>query len=270
MDGLGGASSKPLTAPPKTRICYICGRQYGLHSYEIHLKQCKDLWIAREAHKSDPRERKKLPEDPALRLQGGGAGGSAEGEVSAAKAVSAPSGAGAPSLDELNKLASAAFNTEALDTCAYCGRTFLPEKLITHNKSCTADKPARRVDHPVRRGTEQPKISFAPSPVRPKTTQSIRPAADNIEGREDEITSFSPIAGHMGGAAGRGLRKANAAAKVITTPKDTREAKKSINSKEETVEYLSKRVDDMESIVEELVKVITEVKETIATLARIP
>jgi hypothetical protein len=39
-------------------------RQYGTSSYDIHLKQCKELWIARE----DPKERKPLPEDPLLSM----------------------------------------------------------------------------------------------------------------------------------------------------------------------------------------------------------
>jgi hypothetical protein len=38
---------------PKTRMCHICGRQYGLHSFDIHLKQCKELWIAREVLDAD-------------------------------------------------------------------------------------------------------------------------------------------------------------------------------------------------------------------------
>ncbi len=64
MNDMGdGTPSKTLSAGPKSRVCYICGRPYGTNSYEIHLKQCKELWIARE-EKKDPKERKKLPEDP--------------------------------------------------------------------------------------------------------------------------------------------------------------------------------------------------------------
>ena len=29
---------------PKTLICYICGREYGSASLEIHLKTCKKKW----------------------------------------------------------------------------------------------------------------------------------------------------------------------------------------------------------------------------------
>ena len=40
-----------LAPRPKTRLCHVCGRQYGTHSFDIHLKQCKDLWVAREGLK---------------------------------------------------------------------------------------------------------------------------------------------------------------------------------------------------------------------------
>lgn len=32
---------------------------------------------------------------------------------------------------------------QALVACAYCGRTFLPEKLEIHNRSCTPEHPAK-------------------------------------------------------------------------------------------------------------------------------
>jgi hypothetical protein len=39
--------------------------QYGVASFDIHLKQCKELWIKREEHK--PRDqRRPLPEAPEM------------------------------------------------------------------------------------------------------------------------------------------------------------------------------------------------------------
>ena len=29
---------------PKTLICFICGREYGTKSLEIHLKACEKKW----------------------------------------------------------------------------------------------------------------------------------------------------------------------------------------------------------------------------------
>lgn len=39
-----------LAAGPVTRVCHVCGRQYGLSSFEIHLKQCKKLWVQQARH----------------------------------------------------------------------------------------------------------------------------------------------------------------------------------------------------------------------------
>ena len=141
MNSLGPAEPRGIGRGPPTRICYICGRPYGVNSYDIHLKQCKELWVAREELK-EPRERKPLPPDPALKLNQTNKSGN-------------NNGISVQNLDEINKLASEAFNTVSLARCQYCQRTFLPEKLVIHHKSCTPDHPSRRVDESVKRGVEQ-------------------------------------------------------------------------------------------------------------------
>lgn len=245
MNDSFGSTPKKLAPGPKTRVCYVCGRQYGLHSFEIHLKQCKELWIAREAEK-DPRVRKPLPEDPMLKLgialdeasQGSGNGGGGGGALSARK------------LEEINRISTQAFNTEALSACEFCGRTFLPEKLAIHNKSCTADNPARKVTDSVnrRQGNSNNTTSLATpnkssnsaeysTPVRPvsagkKTavrmstgggagtgTASNAPLSnrnsavhESIEGTETDgsVTNLrvedGNLVGHMGGSSGRPWR----------------------------------------------------------------
>ena len=129
---------------PIARVCYICGRQYGLSSYDIHLKQCKELWIARE-EKNPPKDRRPLPEDPFVNFTGSSKGTNNEAN-----------------LEELNKIAQEQFKTAALVACQYCNRTFLPEKLLIHNRSCTVDTPAKKVE----------KLATPhATPERPKTTQ---------------------------------------------------------------------------------------------------
>ncbi|RYH07160.1 hypothetical protein EON65_42035 [archaeon] len=269
MDGgLGGGAKQQLSPGPKARICYICGRQYMLHSYEIHLKQCKELWIAREAQKPE-RERKPLPEDPALRLMGGGgggkkkkssAGGGDDGDGDGDNDTNT-GGAEGLSLDEINRLANEAYNTESLSTCAHCGRTFLPEKLAIHNKSCTAEHPARRVNEGVRKGTDVPKIS-QPSPARPSTTSGTRcvqssPAPDTIS----EDSEGGHLAGAMGGPAGRNIRKAKTTKAANSAPPP------SFGSKEEAIEFLASKVEAMEGMMEEMVRSIAQVKSTITSLS---
>jgi hypothetical protein len=57
-------------------------------------------------------------------------------------------------LDALNAALQEIWTTETLLRCQNCNRTFLPEKLKIHNRSCTAANPARRVDEPVKRGND--------------------------------------------------------------------------------------------------------------------
>jgi hypothetical protein len=44
-------------------MCYICGREYGTASLEIHLKVCKKKWITAEEQKPK-KDRRPLPEPP--------------------------------------------------------------------------------------------------------------------------------------------------------------------------------------------------------------
>ena len=105
--------------PPPIVVCYLCGREYGRASIEIHQKQCKEKWVKIE-EKKPKHLRKPLPPEPLER-----------------------SGAG---LEAYNRAASEAFNTAVLVPCEFCGRTFLEEKLAIHNRSCTRENPARSVN----------------------------------------------------------------------------------------------------------------------------
>jgi hypothetical protein len=38
-------SAKPKNVQrPKTLVCFICGREYGTKSLEIHIKACEKKW----------------------------------------------------------------------------------------------------------------------------------------------------------------------------------------------------------------------------------
>ena len=52
----GGPGGAPLNwnaakeiKKPKALVCYICGREFGTASLEIHLKTCKKKWEQAEA-----------------------------------------------------------------------------------------------------------------------------------------------------------------------------------------------------------------------------
>ena len=98
---------------PKTLVCYICGREFGTTSLDIHLKSCKKKWEAQEAQKPK-NERKPLPEPPSEKQ-------------------ALTSGDHTDSRAKLYNVAAAdQFNNEVLDRCEGCGRTFNPDALIKH------------------------------------------------------------------------------------------------------------------------------------------
>lgn len=122
---------------PKARVCYICGRPTLLPGFENHVSQCRALFEQREALKP-PKERRPCPQDPYLSLYSHGGGA----EVSKNRKSSAWGDQSV--LDDINAATSKAWK-DTLSPCKFCGRSFLPEKLIIHNRSCTASNPARSV-----------------------------------------------------------------------------------------------------------------------------
>lgn len=125
--GLGGGN-QGFGAKPRAVVCYICGREYGTKSIDIHVKQCIKKWEDAESQKP-PRERRPVPQPPSGfdELKIGGSGG-----VNQA------------ALDSYNDAAFDAYNTKALVPCQGCGRTFLPESLEKHLKGCKAGAAAKK------------------------------------------------------------------------------------------------------------------------------
>uniref|UniRef100_U3J694 Zinc finger protein 475 n=3 Tax=Anas TaxID=8835 RepID=U3J694_ANAPP len=103
---------------PPTVICYICGREYGTTSISIHEPQCLKKWH-QENDMLPKRLRRPEPKKP---------------EVNPIQAK------GFYDLDALNEAAWISAQNQ-LVPCDICGRTFLPDRLIVHQKSCKP-KPA--------------------------------------------------------------------------------------------------------------------------------
>lgn len=281
-------NTRQLAPGPKARVCYVCGRQYMLHSFDIHIKQCKELFLAREALK-DPKERKKLPEDPMEKLGFNGGQSPEKRSSSDAAGAASPSPANTEglSLDEINRMATEAFNNEALSRCAFCGRTFLPEKLAIHNRSCTAENPARKVTDGVRKGLPTPDISSSDQPKRPATSSGLpsRPRKVPSEATQgsDEISPTKDVPGksgethlklengelrgHIGGMAGRNIR----ATKAPTEAKDLDiSAIPEFSSKEEGISLISQRLDVLEGMAGTIFNSISELKAALNRLKNVP
>ncbi|KFQ46794.1 Zinc finger protein 474, partial [Nestor notabilis] len=98
---------------PPTVICYICGREYGTKSISIHEPQCLKKWhqdndlLPKHLRRPEP----KKPEVRPVQARG------------------------MYDLDSLNEAASISAQNQ-LVPCDICGRTFLPDRLIVHQKSC--------------------------------------------------------------------------------------------------------------------------------------
>ena len=148
MAAVGGSAG--FGSKPRALVCHICGREFGTKSLAIHIKACTKKWEDAEAQKP-PRERRPVPQVPQA-------------------AADVPIGASNADLDRRNEVAMAAFEEQAMMQCEHCGRTFLAERLPVHQRSCTAEHPARAVNG---KGGPAEETKAAPiaaprSPARPE------------------------------------------------------------------------------------------------------
>ncbi|XP_072748466.1 uncharacterized protein Cactin [Anoplolepis gracilipes] len=102
------SSPASMKRGPKTITCYICGREFGTASFPIHEPRCMQKWD-RENNLLPPSQRRPRPQRPAVGV-------------------------------EHSDWNAAAWeqSQEQLVPCAKCGRTFLPERLPIHERSCKA------------------------------------------------------------------------------------------------------------------------------------
>ncbi|KFQ39498.1 Zinc finger protein 474, partial [Mesitornis unicolor] len=98
---------------PPTLICYVCGCEYGTKSISIHEPQCLKKWH-RENDMLPKHLRRPEPKKPV---------------VSSIKAK------GFYDLDSLKEATWTSAQNQ-LVPCDICGRTFLPDTLIVHQRSC--------------------------------------------------------------------------------------------------------------------------------------
>ena len=97
-------------APPRLPSCHLCGRQFGTTSLGIHIKACKQRW-EREHGRAAPEPDVEMP-------------------------LGAP--AGSKAWEQFNAAANSKFNTDTLQPCPHCNRTFLPDRLPIHLRSCAS------------------------------------------------------------------------------------------------------------------------------------
>jgi hypothetical protein len=89
------------------------------HSIDIHLPQCERLWMQRQA-KLPKSKRKPVPQLLLLNRN---------------KRMT---------LEERNEMAMGVYQDTALAACNYCCRTFLPDRLVVHLRSCAPRNHGKR------------------------------------------------------------------------------------------------------------------------------
>ena len=97
-----------MPAPPALPACHLCGRQFGTSSLGIHLKACKERW---------EREHGRPAPEPSAPIPVGAKAGGKEWA-------------------KFNATAMETFETETMEACPHCLRTFLPDRLQVHLRTC--------------------------------------------------------------------------------------------------------------------------------------
>lgn len=108
--------NKASKAPPEPRkpqsvVCYICSREFGTKSISIHEPQCLEKWH-KENEKLPRNQRRNVPTKP-------------EGILSSGNYDSSKYNEEAWKASQAN-----------LAQCPNCSRTFLPDRLVVHLRSC--------------------------------------------------------------------------------------------------------------------------------------
>lgn len=186
-----GPSPRAKTAlaamPPgikRTVVCYICGREYGSKSIDIHEPKCLEKWKL-ENKQLPKHQRRPLPRKPEI-LSGG---------------------SGHVTLEQRNEAATRA-HYDNLVPCGNCGRTFLPDRLAIHERSCLKGPPKSGIQRPrtggvsIRRSYELDSNDAGPSATSagiPSLTNNhgVRPKTSDPPKKREPKFVFCHICGRQ-------------------------------------------------------------------------
>eukprot|EP00092_Neocalanus_flemingeri_P014407 GFUD01015541.1.p1 GENE.GFUD01015541.1~~GFUD01015541.1.p1 ORF type:complete len:313 (+),score=98.07 GFUD01015541.1:52-990(+) len=171
--------------PPVT--CYICGRDFGTRSIGIHIPNCQKKWDA-EQEKLPKKERRPMPTAPENFDK------VVSGEIKGKDLV------------KMNQKAFEDYNESALESCQFCGRTFLPTALVSHRRACTEEKPMvkhkagytsqmkAKVKYPKLKSKSEKKTAevkiMSSTKVEDKTAENVE-SKENVDDTPEDSVSVS-------------------------------------------------------------------------------
>ncbi len=109
---------------PRTCKCPLCGTEFAISSWKIHIKSCRNKEIKKQQYlpKSYWKDVDKIIDNFMKGLEGG----NTKTKIKAS---------GKYDVDNLNEEAFVSNNNDLIQ-CSSCGRNFLPERLPAHQKIC--------------------------------------------------------------------------------------------------------------------------------------
>jgi len=117
-------------------VCYICGREYGTKSIEIHEPQCLKKWKI-ENSKLSISVRKPLPRKPEKKTKASSSILSTESSVVVQRLPQDRNIYPNEVMEEYFQHCYAEFQKELLPS-KKCGRMFAPERHVKHIRNCNA------------------------------------------------------------------------------------------------------------------------------------
>jgi zinc-finger of a C2HC-type len=116
-------SSNKVISRPRMLMCPLCGREFGSLSLEIHMKTCKKKYELEQA--KYPKNQRKSADSIIEKFM---------------KNQEALKSGGNYNIESANNDAYQIWSSDALVPCENCGRTFLPDRLVVHKRSCKVKK----------------------------------------------------------------------------------------------------------------------------------
>ena len=107
---------------PRMLFCPLCGREFGSMSLPFHLKSCKEKF---NREQELPKNLRKNADKILVGFNQNFAKLQSKGNYN---------------IEQMNNGAYEIYSQQALVKCENCGRTFLPDRLIVHQRSCLKHK----------------------------------------------------------------------------------------------------------------------------------